>query len=106
FLDAKRGFYLSGDRVQIEVVTRDANDKPFPAAGKMVVYKLLPGDKESKVFEEAIKTDEQGRAFWTWPSDEAGQFRIAYEATDEWGQPVIGSTQIWIAGPGLNTTQL
>ena len=50
------------------------------ASGKMVVYKLLPNDKEEKVFEEAIKTDEKGRATWTWPTDDAGQFRIAYEA--------------------------
>ncbi len=105
FLDAKQGYYQSGDRVQIEVVTQDANDKPLAATGKMVVYKLLPGDKEEKVFEEAVTTDAKGRAFWTWPSDQAGQFRIAYEATDAWGQKVVASTNIWIAGAGLNTTQ-
>ncbi|MDQ3815319.1 MAG: MG2 domain-containing protein, partial [Armatimonadota bacterium] len=105
FLDPKRGYYVSGDRVQIEVVTQDANDRPISASGKMVVYKLLDGDKENKVFEEPIKTDGKGRAFWTWPTDEAGHFRVAYEATDEWGQKVVGSTTIWVAGPGLNTTQ-
>jgi hypothetical protein len=62
-------------------VTQDANDKPLSASGKMRVYKLLPGDKEEKVFEDDVQTDEKGRVFWTWPSDQSGQFRIAYEAT-------------------------
>jgi alpha-2-macroglobulin len=105
FLNAKQGYYLSGDRVQIEIITQDANDKPQSASGKMVVYKLLPNDKEEKVFEEAIRTDEKGRAVWTWPTDNAGQFRIAWESTDDWGNKVVGSTNIWVAGPGLNTTQ-
>ncbi|MBV9469317.1 MAG: hypothetical protein JOZ57_08730, partial [Abitibacteriaceae bacterium] len=105
FLDAKRGYYLAGDRVQIEVATRDANEQPFRAAGKMVVYKLEPGDKEHQVFSEPIETDAQGRAFWTWQADAAGSYRIAYESTDEWGQKVLASTNLWVGGPGLNTTQ-
>ncbi len=105
FLNAKQGYYLAGDRVQIEVVTQDANDKPKSASGKMVVYKLLPNDKEEKVFEEAIRTDEKGRATWTWPTDNAGEFRIAYEAIDDWNNKVVGSTNVWVAGPGLNNTQ-
>ncbi len=100
-----QGYYLAGDRVQIEVVTQDANDKPQSASGKMVVYKLLPNNKEEKVFEEAIQTDEKGRAIWTWPTDNAGQFRIAYEATDDWNNKVVGSTNVWVAGAGLNNTQ-
>ena len=100
FLDAKQGYYYVGDRVQIEVVTQDANDKPKSASGKMVVYKLLPNNKEEKVFEEAIRTDEKGRATWSWPNDNAGQFRIAYEAIDDWNNKVVGSTNVWVAGPG------
>ncbi|HEY0072509.1 MAG TPA: alpha-2-macroglobulin family protein, partial [Abditibacteriaceae bacterium] len=105
FLNAKQGYYLAGDRVQIELITQDANDKPQSASGKMVVYKLLPDDKEEKVYEEAIRTDEKGRATWTWPTDNAGHFRIAYEAIDDWNNKVVGSTIIWVAGPGLNNTQ-
>jgi uncharacterized protein YfaS (alpha-2-macroglobulin family)/tetratricopeptide (TPR) repeat protein len=105
FLDAKRGYYLQGDRVQIELVTQNANDKPVRAAGKMVVYKLLPNDKEEKVYEEAISTDATGRTFWNWPTDQAGSFRVAYESTDDWGNKVVGSTTIWVGGEGLNTTQ-
>lgn len=105
FLDPKRGYYRAGDRVQLELATQDANDQPFSASGKMVVYKKIEGNREEKFHEEAIKTDEHGRAFWNWQPDVAGQFRIAYEATDAWGKPVVGSTTIWVAGPGLDTAQ-
>lgn len=105
FLDPRRGYYLTGDRIQIELQTRDANDQAFSAAGRMVVYRMEPGDKETKVHEEAVQTDKEGRAFWTWQVDQAGSFRIAYEATDEWGQKVVASTPLWVGGPGLNTTQ-
>lgn len=105
FLNAKQGYYIAGDRAQIEIETRDANDQPISAAGKMVVYKLDPGDKEHQVFSEAIETDKMGRAFWTWPTDATGNFRIAYEATDAWGQKVVASTNVWVGGPGLDTTQ-
>jgi hypothetical protein len=71
----------------------------------MVVYKLLPGDKEEKIYDAPVRTDAKGRAFWTWPSDEAGHYRIAYEATDAWGEKIIGSTEIWVNGPGLSETQ-
>lgn len=104
FLDTKQGFYQAGDRIQFELVTQDANNKPIGASGKMVVYKLLSGDKEEKVFESAVQTDKQGRTFWTWANDGAGQFRIAYEATDDWGQQVRASTNIWVAGKDLDTT--
>ncbi|HEX8235004.1 MAG TPA: MG2 domain-containing protein [Abditibacteriaceae bacterium] len=105
FLQPKRGYFQIGDRVEIEVVTQDANDKPVGASGTMTVYKLLPGDKEEKIYDAPVRTDAKGRAFWTWPSDEAGHYRIAYEATDAWGQKVIGSTEIWVNGPDFGKTQ-
>src|SRR5690606_20576147 len=92
-------------RVQIEVRTQDANDKAIAASGKMVVYKQLEGDKEEKVYEEAVATDKEGRLFWEWVADAAGRFRIAYEATDDWGQKVEASTILWVGGAELNTTQ-
>jgi hypothetical protein len=48
FLQPKRGFFQIGDRVEIEVVTQDANDKPVGASGTMTVYKLLPAKKKKK----------------------------------------------------------
>ena len=102
FLDIQRGFVEVGDRVEIEVRTQSANDKPLTQSGKMVVYRQLPNDKEEKVFEQAVATDENGRLFWRWEADVAGQFRIAWEGVDGAGNKVTASTSIWINGPQLN----
>lgn len=109
FLNAQRGYYMAGDRAQVEIVTQDANDRPIAAAGKMVIYRILDNTvspvKEEKLREEEVRIDEKGRVFWNWQPNVTGHFRIAYEATDDWGQRVSGSTDIWVGGPGLNTTQ-
>ncbi|HVF84571.1 MAG TPA: alpha-2-macroglobulin family protein, partial [Abditibacteriaceae bacterium] len=105
FLNTKGGFFQQGDRVPIEIRIQDANDKPQAANGKMVVYKQLPGDKEDRVLEAPVSIDRSGTEFWTWNNDQSGQFRIAYEATDAWGNKVETSTIVWVAGPELNTTQ-
>ncbi len=105
FLNTKGGFFQQGDRVPVEIRIQDANDKPLAANGKMVVYKELLGDKEDRVLESPISIDKSGAAFWTWNNDQGGQFRIAYEATDAWGNKVEASTNVWIAGKDLDTTQ-
>ena len=106
FLDADRGYFTQGDRVPIEVRTQDANDQPIAASGKMVVYRFLPGDKEEKVFEEAISTNAEGRAFWKWEAKESGQFRVEYQATDDWGREVKASQEIWVVGDKVGAVRL
>ena len=107
FLDADRGYFNQGDRVPIELRTQDANAQDVAAVGKMVVYRLLPGDdKEEKVFEEAISTDAKGYAKWIWEAKESGQFRVEYQATDEWNQEVKASQEIWVVGDKIGAVRL
>ncbi len=106
FLNIQRGFAEVGDRVEVEIRTQSANDKPLPQSGKVVVYRQLPNDKEEKVHEEAISTDASGVLFWTWQADVAGEFRIAWEGTDAAGNKVTASTNIWVNGPQLNQVAL
>ncbi len=106
FLDTDRGYFQQGDRVPVELRTQDANEQPIAAQGKMVVYRLLPGDKEERVFEEAIATNAQGYAKWTWEAKESGQFRVEYRATDDWGQQVKASQEIWVIGDRIGATRL
>ena len=106
FLDADRGYLNQGDRVPIELRTQDANAVPVAASGQMTVYRLLPGDKEEKIFEEAISTNKEGYAKWTWEAKESGQFRVEYRATDEWGQEVKASQQIWVVGDKIGAVRL
>ena len=106
FLNTDSGYSQVGDRVPIELRTQDANDVPVAASGKMVVFRLLPGDKEEKVFEQAIATDAKGYAKWTWEAKESGQFRVEFQATDDWNQEVKASQEIWVVGDKIGAVRL
>jgi uncharacterized protein YfaS (alpha-2-macroglobulin family) len=106
FLNTERGYFQAGDRIPVELRTQDANDQSVAASGKMVVYKLLPGDKEEKVFEEAISTDSSGRAFWNWEAKDSGQFRVEYQARGDWGNEVKAQTEIWVVGDKIGAIRL
>ena len=106
FLDADRGYFQQGDRVPLELRTQDANEQPLAATGKMVVYRLLPGERQTKVFEEAISTNKEGRAFWKWEAKDSGQFRVEFQATDAWGQQVKAQQEIWVVGENIGALRL
>ena len=106
FLKTDNGYFQAGDRVPVELRTQDANDQPVAASGKMVVYRLLPGDKEEKIFEQAIATNAEGYAKWIWEANASGQFRVEYQATDEWNQEVKASQEIWVVGDKIGAVRL
>ena len=106
FLKTDNGYFQKGDRVPIELRTQDANEQPVAASGMMVVYRLLEGEREEKVFEEPIATDAKGYAKWTWEAKESGQFRVEYRATDDWNQEVKASQEIWIVGDKVGVVRL
>jgi uncharacterized protein YfaS (alpha-2-macroglobulin family) len=106
FLNTQRGYFQTGDRVPIELRTQDANEQSVAATGKMVVYKLLPGDKEEKVFEEAISTDASGRTFWNWEAKDSGQFRVEYQAKGLWGDDIKAQTEVWVVGDRIGAIRL
>jgi len=111
FLDVKRGFYLVGDRVEVEVATRDVMDRPVAAKGRMRVERVITGAGpadivEALVYEEPVATDEFGRAFFRWTCTKAGQYRFAFRAVDGWNQTVEGYAYTYVAGPGFDTAAI
>ena len=106
FLKTDQGYFQAGDRVPVELRTQDANEVAVAASGKMVIFRLLPGDKEEKVFEEPITTDAKGYAKWIWEAKDSGQFRVEYQATDDWNQEVKASQEIWIVGDKVGAVRL
>ena len=106
FLNTDNGYFQKGDRVPIELRTQDANEVPVAASGTMVVYRLLEGEREEKVFEEPIASDAKGYAKWMWEAKESGQFRVEYRATDDWNQEVKASQEIWIVGDKVGVVRL
>lgn len=106
FLNAPRSYGFQGDRIEVEVRTQTANDKPISRKGQMVVYKLLPDNKEEKVFSAPAETDASGKLFWTWQADVSGQFRIAWEGIDGGDNKIVGDATVWIAGDDLDTAPI
>ncbi|RYX82536.1 hypothetical protein EON83_19090 [bacterium] len=106
FLNTERGYFQKGDRIPIELRTQDANEVPVKGTGTMRVFRLLPGDKEEKVTEQAISTDEKGRAVWTWEATESGQFRVEFEGQTDWGDKPKASQEIWVVGDKVGQIRL
>ena len=103
FLTARHGFYQPGERIEIEVNTLTPSNAPKTAKGTMKVYRLEWDDAKKArnridAYDEAFATDETGRGFFGWTPDEDGRFLFEFTTTDDWGKPVVGSRQVWVAG--------
>ena len=107
FLDVKRGFYQVGDRIEVEIATRDVMERPVAASGKMRVERVVRGASPSDLVEtlvhtEGVTTDKDGRGFFRWTCQKAGQYRFMFEARDDWGQKVTASAYTWVNGPDFH----
>lgn len=122
YLKAARGFYVAGDKAQIELRTQDANDNPVAATGTLTVYRLLyratgketrmtvhaervnaypsaPDDEiHIPVHTEQVTTDANGRAFITWPAEMSGRYRVEFSTRDRFNTKVTGATTLWVGG--------
>ncbi|MBZ0138093.1 MAG: hypothetical protein K8I27_17185 [Planctomycetes bacterium] len=116
FVDNKLGFYRPGDKLDVEVRTVTADDKPVQTAGKLEIYKVtfVKGvDEEGMTKIDELKTllgthelntDERGLAWWNEPFSEAGTFELVYRTKDEWDSEIVGQTRVivkadqWIPG--------
>ena len=116
FVDNKLGFYRPGDKLDVEVRTVTADDKPVQATGKLDIYKVtfVKGvDEEGKTKIDELKTlqgthdlntDERGLASWNEPFTEAGTYELVYRTKDEWDSEIVGQTRVivkadhWIPG--------
>jgi uncharacterized protein YfaS (alpha-2-macroglobulin family)/tetratricopeptide (TPR) repeat protein len=116
FVDNKLGFYRPGDKLDVEVRTVTADDKPVQAKGKLEVHQVtfVKGVDEkgmTKIDElktllgsHELNTDERGLAWWNEPFAKAGTYELVYRTTDEWDSEIVGSTRVivkaeeWIPG--------
>ena len=111
FLDAKRGFYQAGDRIEIEVATRDVMDRPISASGRIaldrVIYGAAPEDVIDAHFaDESVTTDKEGRGFVRWTVPEAGYYRFQFQAKDGWDETVTGKTYTWVHGEDMTRRKM
>ncbi len=105
----KQNFYLAGENVECEIHSRLPAGTPVAVEGKVRVYRIdasldeKGGLNEARtvVHETAVKTDDEGRAFFRWVADAPGNFAIAFEALDRFEQLVTGESRLWVHKPGF-----
>ena len=105
-LKAPRGFYRAGERVEVEIQCQDADGKPMPSRGQVVVYRVTSTGEGDDLVESRNQvdggeaaTDAKGMGFFNWQTDAPGRFAVTYVTQDRWGEVVVGELQFWVHGP-------
>jgi len=104
----QRGYYRVGDTIEVGAAARTADGKPVSRSGTMRLLKIQyeeaqPVETEAGSWE--LATGEDGQAELQIKASESGQFRLAYELTDEAGNKIEGGQIITIAGEGFDGSQ-
>jgi uncharacterized protein YfaS (alpha-2-macroglobulin family) len=105
FVETDGGWYRPKNEVHVNVRTLTADNVPVAAQGEVIVYRIRYGGPDnSAVREEVVKrwpaaTDADGRLTLRYPIPGEGQFRIAFQTQDSWGEEVLGNAVFWAAGP-------
>ncbi len=106
-IETDRGYYRTGDTAKLVVRTMRPDHAPFEAEGELRIAKVsftgenLDVVEEKPVVTQSKKTDAFGVLEHRWEIAEPGQYRISFTAKDAWGGEVVGSTVIWVWGPGF-----
>ncbi len=107
FLSTTKGWYGTGDTVFAKLATKAPDGSAVEAEGHWslarVVFRGENGDEivEEQVERHELQTDEEGRAAFSFETLAAGQYRLSFETKDAWGGEVVGTTLVWVQGPGL-----
>lgn len=106
FLWAHRGFYRSGDTIEVSAAARTLDGKPVAGEGKLRLLRIAY--EEGKPVENEVATwdlasDEQGRASLQIAASEPGQYRLAYEVTGADGKSNEGAQILTIRGDNFDS---
>ncbi|MEM7010744.1 MAG: MG2 domain-containing protein, partial [Verrucomicrobiota bacterium] len=106
FVSLDRGFYETGDVIQMTAHARSPDGRPVEGVGVVkfirVRYDANGEPKETLVHNTDVKTDENGVAKLKFTAAAAGQFRVACEL-DSKGVKAEGARLIQIRGEGFNS---
>jgi uncharacterized protein YfaS (alpha-2-macroglobulin family) len=106
---AHRGYYRTGDTMQLEMAARTLDGKPVRGDGVVRLLRIAYEDGkpvETEVAKWDVPTDEQGRAKLQVKAAEPGQFRVSYKLTNKPGddsepQTIEGGLVIVVRGEGF-----
>jgi hypothetical protein len=102
YVRPKQHVYLPGDRIEVEVVARNANDEPVETEGMFRVYRAVyNSEKEdydlTELQSDRLATDAEGKAQATITPDQPGYLKLEMTALTEKEEKVIGTGWAWVA---------
>jgi len=100
----QHNLYRPGDKVTVEIFTRDANEEPVSVEGKVTVVRqrwTQRGDRpgayeEDDVFRTEATTNAEGEASIDFETPAEGYYRVRWFSRDRDGAPVRGETTVWV----------
>ena len=100
-----RGHYKAGQTVQASFSARTPDGKPVKGRGQLRLLRVTwKGDEpvEKAVEQWDLDPDADGRAAMQFVAAGAGQYRLAYDVTDEAGHTIQGGYLFHVRGEGFN----
>ncbi len=103
-----RGYYRTGDTMELSMAARTIDGKPVKARGVLRLLKIAYEEGkpvENEVAKWDVPTDAQGRATFQVKASEPGQYRLAYTVTKKIGeesQSIEGGQVIVVRGEGFD----
>ncbi len=108
YLWLTRGYYRTGDVIEVHSCARTPDGRPVKGQGKLSLFRITYQDAkpiETEVRSWDLPTDEEGRARLQIKAAEPGQFRLVHTVTDEQGHTIQGGYVFTIIGESLRATE-
>ncbi|MGB4729155.1 MAG: MG2 domain-containing protein [Thermogutta sp.] len=108
YLWLPRGYYRTGDVIEVHSCARTPDGRPVKGQGKLSLFRITykdakPVETEARSWD--LPTDEQGQARLQIKAAEPGQFRLVHTVTDEQGHTIEGGYVFTIIGESLRATE-
>ena len=98
----KAHVYLPGDRVEIDVLARNANSVPVQTEGMFTIYRATYNEEKTdydleKLEAKRLATGAEGKAFYAYSPDKPGYLKLEMTALTDKEEKVIGTGWVWVA---------
>ncbi|MFW6162450.1 MAG: MG2 domain-containing protein, partial [Planctomycetota bacterium] len=116
YVRPKSHVYLPGDRIELDVVARNANDQPVKTQGMIRVYRAVYDEEKEEELRKAGKpidrdelydltelaadklaTNPDGKATYAYTPDATGYLKIEMTALTDKEETVTGHAYVWVA---------
>ncbi len=107
--EADRGYYQTGHTILFKARALRPDQSAQASEGEFRVARVMfrgdNGDtiEEKSVLSRAASTSaDSGEVELRFDAKEPGQYRLSYVTKDAWGNEVVGTTLVWVHGPGFD----